>query len=169
MEEETVVAVLEGVDELEENLDTLYQVNVSDSVTVYTGVLEADALGVARDLVAGCRDDYFFSRLDSDSYFLIIAKGGIDVDTLEASDCVCYQLDYVQGLDDASAVHLSRTEYESVQINNALNLLAYSSIDGYPHLMEGGSYYEFATFALLCVFSLFFFIDRIFSHVGNKG
>lgn len=169
MDEETVVDVLEGVDELEDNLDTLYQVNVSDDITVYSGVLEADALGVARDLVAGCREDYFFSRLDSDSYFLIIAKGGIDSDTLEASDCVCYQLDYVSGLDDAAAVHLSRSEFESVQINNVLNLLAYSSLEGYPHLMEGGSYFEFATFALLCVFSLFFFIDRIFSHVGNKG
>ena len=145
------------------------EVDVSDTITVYSGVIPADVVSVARDLIAGTSDDYFFSNLDHDSYFLIIAKGGIDSETLSASECVAYQLDYITTSSGSGVVALAKSEYESIQINNVLGYLSYSSLDGYPHLMEGGSYYEFATLLLLLVFAASWLFDRIWSHVGNKG
>lgn len=145
------------------------EVDVSDNITVYSGVIPADVVSVARDLIAGSSDDYFFSNLDHDSYFLIIAKGGIDGESLQADDCCVYQLDYITTASGSGVVGLARTDFDSVQINNALGYLSYSSLDGYPHLMEGGSYYEFATLLLLLVFAASWLLDRVFSHIGNKG
>lgn len=147
---------------------TSVQIDVSQNVSVYSGVIPSDVLSVARDLVAGCRDDYYFSDLDSDSYFLIIAKGGIN-DEMQASDCICYQLDSVEGSSGYRSVFLTSHEFEHMEINNALNLLSYSSEEGFPKLTQGGSMYEFATLGLLGIFAASWLFDRIFSHVGNKG
>lgn len=152
----------------------MYDVAVSDSITVYSGVYSDSALLIARDLVAGETADYFFSVLDEDSYFLIIAKGGIDSETLQAADCVCYQLDYLSRGQAATTNQytgyaLVVSNEESVQINNALGFLSYSNLPDYPHLEEGSARYEYAEIALLVCFGVAWLIDRIFSHVGNKG
>lgn len=152
----------------------VYDNTISDSVTVYSGCIPADACGIARDLVGGLSDDYFFSVLDEDSYFLIIAKGGIDVDTLEATDCTCYQLDYIGRTDNATSNQytgyaLASSHEDTVQIYNTLGFLSYSNLPDYPQLQTGGEKYAYAEIVLLVLFGISWLFDRIWSHVGNKG
>lgn len=151
----------------------LSNVVISDSVTVYSGVVDAEAVELLSSFLEGCRHDYYAGVLDEDSLFLIVAEGGIDSDTLEMSDCKCYQLDRIAPVDNTSTQYsgwaVARSEQQSVQISNSLGFLTFSSLEGYPHLIEGSESYAFAEIGLLCVMFAVYFVNLIFSHVGHRG
>ena len=155
---------------VEVQTSTVSEVVLSDSLTVYSGSIRPEALSVARDLLTGCRYDYYFSDLDYNSYFLIVAKGGFDYDTLQGSDCLCYELSFLSSQsDDYSSVLIRSEHFDAVQVNNALGLLSYSAAPDSPKLIEGGENYALTQIIILCVFGCAWLVDRIFSHIGNKG
>lgn len=171
MNEDVVTDVTEAVSDIVTTTtatSAAVQIDISDHVSVYSGVIPAEVVSVARDLVAGSTDDYFLGDLDSDSYFLIISRGGID-DTLHCDDCTAYQLDFVQSDSGARSVFLTVHEYESMEISDGLSLLAYSSENNFPKLIQGGSMYDYAQTFLLVLFLVLWGVDCIFSHIGHRG
>lgn len=73
--------------------------------------------------------------------------------SLQAADPPVYHLFYYH-------------DEDGVEVGNPNNYLVYSSMEGMPHLIEGGTYYAYAQTAILCVICLFVLCSRIFKHVS---
>lgn len=141
-------------------------VQTQTALSVYSGSVSGTPLQVARDYLEGWYGDYFFCRLDDDSYCLIMA-GEID-DNFYATDCEIVEINQIPNQMGFNAGYEIQVGYSSgVQITNNNHYLAYSSEADYPHLLEGGENYGFAQVVLLLVILFYNVFYNIFKHVGT--
>ncbi|MBQ8921416.1 MAG: hypothetical protein IJ060_04550 [Oscillospiraceae bacterium] len=140
-------------------------VQTQTALSVYSGSVSGTPLQVARDYLEGWYGDYFFCRLDDDSYILIMA-GEID-DNMYATDCSIVEINAIPNQIGFAGGYEIQSGYSSgIQISNPNHYLAYSSEPDYPKLVEGGENYGFATVVLLLVILFYNVFCSIYKHIG---
>lgn len=142
-------------------------VQTTTALSVYSGQVSGTPLQVARDYLEGFAGDYFFCRLDDDSYILLMA-GDIDESSMVASECKIVEINQIPNQIGFQGGYEIQTGYSSsINISNNNHYLAYSSLDDYPDLVEGVDNYGFAQTVLLLALLFYLCISSIFKHVGN--
>lgn len=136
--------------------------------TVWSGSISGTPLQLARDLMAGCTDDYYFCRTGEYEYILVTCSDW-DVSALIGDDCTVHIIRQLTGYGyNNGGYSLTTISADSVSISNQQNYIAYSSSEGFPHLIEGGELYAFSEILLLGICCCFFLADRIFRHVYSR-
>lgn len=116
--------------------------------------------------------DWYSIYIDSSMSSVHVSEGGTVSGSFGGSNSVGgYSGSYSGGFDltviDPPVYHLYYYyDDDGLQVSNANDYLVYSSIKGMPHLIEGGTYYEYAQTALLCVVCMFVLISHIFKHIS---